>query len=687
VNKENKKQKIYEKKWFAIGLIVLVTFLVYSNTFKNEFVYEDHSQIVNNNFIKDWKYIPTIFKLDVRSATAYPFKGSYYRPLFLLSFIFDYSLWHLNPVGYHLTNLLIYIVTSVLIYILINYISKSGITALLTTLFFVVHPVHTEVVTYISGRDYLLSFLFYLLAFLLYIIHIKPAKPKRFFCLFFSLFFFFLALLSKEMAITLPFILLLYDFHFIDKKYPEKFISRVKKNYLLYFIVIGLYLILRVSVLGKVTFQSSLPYPGGTFYTAFLTMSRVFFHYIKLLIFPLHLSIEYVFPLSKSFFSKPSPIFSVFILFACVLTAFKVRKFSNVISFSIFYFFIVLLPVSQIIPTPIFIADRYLYFPSLGFCFLISTGIVRVYNLSEINFIKKAIILFFCCFFVFYSIVTINRNADWKDDITLWLKTVRVAPKSFRAHYNFGNVYSRKGLYNQAVDEYKKALQIRPNSSKAYNNLGFVYSKMGFLEKAIDEYQKAVHIQSDNARFHANLGIVFRKKNLLEKAIIHHEKAIKIDPHLYDSYDDLGMIYRRKYQYDKAIFIYKQAIQMDPDNEKTHFWLGFAYKKKGFYEQAIEEYRKAIYLKADYSKAHLNMGNIFLEINQIKNATEKYRIVVKLESNNFDVATAHNNLGIIYAKQKDYEKAFEEYNKAIEVRPNWFVPHDNLTLLYRKLDK
>jgi len=543
---ENKKQKIYEKNWFAIGLIVIVTFIVYANSLKNEFVYEDYDQIVNNDFIKSWTNIPKILKSDIWMTTADPEKSMYYRPLFLLSLLFDYHVWGLNPLGFHITNLLLHILNSILVYFTICLILNNKKVALLAGLFFSIHPINTENVSYISGRDYLLAFLFYLLSFLMFILLTR--NKKRIYYQIGSLFLFFLALLTKEIAIMLPFVLILYDYCFIYTKKRRKNLYSMINLYLPYFAVIGIYFLIRKTVLGALAYN--IPYHGGSLYATFLTMSRVFIHYIKLLILPVNLCLEYVFPISKTLFGKNLSIISIIILLAILIIAIRIYKSSKEISFSIFWFFITLIPVSQIIPTWFYIAERYLYFPSFGFYLLLAILIAKI-----LEYQKKLLILI-PFLLIFYEVKTIQRNNDWKDNLTLWTKTVKQCPDSFRAHLNLGLIYGKNGRIDMAIDEFTNALKTNWNMSedrkkvynriKAHISLGNCYGKKELYWKAAEEYKRALKIYPDNFLAHKNLGLAYFGLGKYDMAISEVETAQRIKPNDKDSLFLLSVIKANK---------------------------------------------------------------------------------------------------------------------------------------------
>lgn len=615
-----------KKLWFNLSIIIFLTLIVYVNSFQNDFVYDDSEVIVENIFIRNWKNFAKIFSKDYfRLAVEIA-----YRPICTLTFFIDYSLWKLNVFGWHLTNIALHLANAILIYFLVSLIfsqSSPPIThypspnhpvtqspghpviqlpiphspspiPLFTALLFALHPVLTEVVDGISFREDLLSFFFFLLAFYLYLrstqsptcppttqwwSHPITHYPSPLFytasCLCFVL-----ALFSKEMAITLPLVLILYDFCF------HRFTFKTKhfwKRYLIYFLLASVYLFGKFTVfkplnlvLQGVISPLKYEYPGGNFYTMVLTMSKAVLYYIKLLFFPTKLSVHYVFPIAQSLF-EPSVIISIGFLFIIFFVAIKLLKSFPAISFTIFYFFLTLLPVSNIIPFGPVIQERYLYFSTFGFCLFSALICAKTLNSLPRRQAgakaQKKIRRFggyFCIFSVLalYSLRTINRNRDWENNLTLWSKVLRIYPNSGQALFVLANEYSLRGEKGKAIAFYQKSLEkIHPLSFGAaliYNNLGILYQEEGEHDTAIKHFEKALAIVPQSSAMHNNLGMVYALSKRYEEAVKSFRKAIEIDASFIDAYLNLARVYLLKERYGEAAITLKKAAEIDPNNPK-----------------------------------------------------------------------------------------------------------------------
>ena len=499
---------------------------------------------------------------------------------------------------------------------------------------------------------------------------------------FASLFAFILALFSKEMAVTLPLVIILYDLCFKSKD-KAKVIYKQGGYYLGFFLVLAFYLFVRFFVFFNPL--KSLDYLGGSIYLTFLTMLKVFALYLKLLLLPINLCADYVVKVSSSPF-EPLVAGGIGLLVILLIISFKLYKWersselglSRLVSFAILYFFITLLPVSNIIPLGILMAERLLYIPSLGFCIVLAVILAKIPQLKikrvgsdptkapilmwGLTPLKSASILFLIL--LFYSITTINRNKIWANDFVLWEETVKNSPESFISHYNLGNKYRERGMYKRAIDEYGYAIALKPDSANAYNNRGTVYRERGEYEQAIKDYNKAIELEPDYELSYNNRGYTYGKKGKYDLAIKDFNKAIEIRPDYALAYYTRGYTYGKKREYDLAIKDFNRAIELKPDYAEAYNNRGYAYRKKGEYERAVKDYNKAIELKPDYVEAYINRGNAYNEEGEYEQAIKDYSKAIELEP---DAADAYYNLGVAYYKKGQYERAKEDFQRACEL--------------------
>lgn len=543
------KEQIYGKgssRLAVLGIVFIIT-LVYANSLMNLFVWDDYLVIVNNNFIKSWQNLPAVFSKVYLS----PFvkKGccffvdsgigsgeTSYRPAVTLSYFLDYSAWKLNAFGYHLTNLFLHITNALLLYFLINSLLKNRKAAFLGALLFALHPVNSEVVNLPSFREDLLSFLFYLASFISYIKLRDSPRPKVFLLYAFSLLSFALALFSKEMAVTLPIILITYDYFFTCPDKPPTVFGRPISYYLGYICVLLFYVWVRFFVMVNVS-EPPAEFVGGDFYTNILTMSRVIATYIKWIFIPV--GIPAIMPnepylISVSLFSPPV-LFSLGLIAVSFVAAVRLRKTSKVASFATLWFFLTLLPVANILPIPNYIASRYLYIPLAGFCLLIALYLAKSNSSKAVTGVVIAAL-------IFYSAASFRKNFSWRNNTVFHLGLVKRFPHNALGHAGLGDCFKEKGLSDKAINEYKIAIRLNPELLEAYNKLGIVCGEIGRYDDAVAYFKQALKIDPNNLGVYNNLAITYARIKNWPQARENWEKALKINPAFKESRDNLNKL-------------------------------------------------------------------------------------------------------------------------------------------------
>lgn len=636
-----KKQKILYIK--VTLLITAIAFVIYAKSFGNQFVWDDKRMVVENSFIKSWNYLPKLFTTELYHFVPTT-QSNYYRPLQTLSYMFDYSLWQLNVPGYHLTNLIFHILNATFIFSLVNLISKDRRLSLAVSLLFIVHPIHTESVSYISGRADLLVGFFLLLSFILFIKYSHYPPPKRSFCYVGSVISFILALLSKEIAIVFPILLLVYDRCFPAQVASLRFAKRIKERYLTFFIVDISYILLRITLLN---FTGQLITPRATnLYLRLLTMCKSIVIYIGLLFMPLNLHIERKLSPAGSFF-EPQVLACVLLVVIGVGVIWIYRSRKMVIYFGLLWFIVTLFPQSSLI-FPKTMAEHFLYLPSVGI-FLILAMLSKWLMGRRLSVARPMLI----SFLVFYAVLTWGQNINWKDPVTFYRWTLRYAPNSFKVHNNLGLVYEAKGLYDQAIYEYKRALEINPDYMHAHNNLGNVYTKMGLFDVAIKEYQEALKIKSN---------ILLVMDNLLNVYEIVIEEALRNNPHALLTNDNLMVIC------NKAIDEYRKRLQSGSDSDILHYNLGVLYRRKGLIQEALSEYEQALKINPNHISAHSNLGSLYEEEGFLDKAMAEFEKVVSIDP---QFSRGYYNMGVIYGNEGRWDQAIELWKKALEIDPNY----------------
>lgn len=566
--------------------IALFTLLVYVNSLGGSFIGDDKSFVVRNGFVHSPQNVAQFFA-DPSASAAGALKGDVYRPLTALSYALDYSIWKLSSCGYHLTNILLHAADSALVFFLIFLISGNYFTALITALLFSSHPVQTEAVTWISGRSNVLFLFFYLLSLIFYVRSARGEKrgvyPASVLCFLISLF-------SKEMAVTLPLIIIAYDMHFSGLRQ----LGRRILKYVPYFLAVLFFVAIRSQVLGK--FAQHAGWIDR--YGLFLTMLTVVVGYIRVMVFPLQLhAANYVVSVAVSFWeSRVLVSAAVLAALAAAIPVFFRR--SRFLSFFVCWFFITLLPVLNIVPIRTYQAERFLYLPSIGFCAVVASGLSLLNRKTLPRFPGKATAGMILAFIIIaaYSVRTVARNEDWKEEIPLYRAMVRSYPMSPWALNVLGGALLEAGEHEEALKILRRSVALKKDNAESRGGLGQCYLACGRFKEAAAELEEAVKLNPQNPVTRNTLGAAYMNMGRDDDAKKQFVISLKGSPELLGPALNLGHLEERKGKYREAIKIYAAMLGRVEKREETaaiFIRIGDAYAKMLQPARAKEYYGKA----------------------------------------------------------------------------------------------
>jgi protein O-mannosyl-transferase len=605
-------------KGILIAIIAIACLAPYYNTLFAGFVWDDNIFIVHNPYLKSFRFLPEFFTHDFWSIGIQRLASGYYRPLLAVSFMLDYSLWQAGSFGYHLSNLAFHIITSILFFLFLKILLKDTLISLFASLIFSAHPIHTESVSFISGRVDILPFIFMLLSLVFFL---KYYANKRFYiyphyqCIgvgvyLISLVSFFLSLLVKEMAITLPLIVLCIDYFFLSRLSFKGVIKNFVRIHLGFFIVLGLYLAMRFYIIDRAFMFSNTRhalnfFAGNSPYWRLFTVIKILGQYTRLLILPYNLKAYYYFAAANSLF-EPAVFTSAIALISLVFIAVKnIRKYP-VLAFSITWFFITALPVSNIIPIGNIFAERYMYIPSAGFSlaigFLFSWLLKKNITLHLLNW-KAALYAIFLLLIIALGRVTFERNKVWNNEFTFWYETARAEPSSPVAHCNLASAYYAMNSLKEAITEVKVAVGLYPNYYEAFDLLGDIYLKKGLADEAIKAYKIAIDISPDRETAYNSLACAYAKSGRHEEAIEAGLMALNNNPRFDDARYNLALSYTNAGLIYEAIQAYEEYLKISPDNYAALVELGNLYYRKGDKSRARFYWQAALKISQDYKPA------------------------------------------------------------------------------------
>jgi len=569
------------KTLYPLIIIVILVFGINFNTLFNDFVYDDNHEVLQNHWIRDIKYLPEIF-----SSNSWGFAGrdsNYYRPLNHVIRMINYHIFGFVPWGFHLVNVIFHAGVSVLVFLIAGRLFTRADKSFFTIPFvaaalFAAHPIHTEQVAWVSSIAGLSLAFFYLLSLYFYITATSEGHTSKVGYVL-SVVSFFLALLSKEQALTLPVVIMIYDYLF---RYAPQRKADYAKRYLPYLLVAGIYFILRMLALKG--FVPVISHSSLTVYQYAINVFPFFVKYLGKLVLPVHLNAYYVFHPVLSIF-EPEAIISLAVTTVFIAMMYRAFKKNRTLFFS---FSLIVIPLLPALYIPAFgvnaFSERYLYLPSFGFVLLVSS--IFAWARSKSKRWAIAVTTGFFLVLVVYSVGVVSRNTVWKNDYSLWQDTVRKSPDGYVPHNSFGKASHQRGLIDDAIEHFNTALKLYPRHAEAHNNLGVIYGGKGLTDKAMEHFQIAIQLNPDYADAHNNIGIAYGSRGWFSKAREHFQAAIHIRPGFDDFHHNMAVTCMNLGLIDEAIAYFQNALKLNPNAVNTHLGIAKAYEIKGMTSQA-----------------------------------------------------------------------------------------------------
>ncbi len=641
-----------ERRIFLAFIFFIVSaFVIYFNSLNGEFIGDDVTLIENNIAIQtvSFENIIDIFSrpfFDVLHPSLGRTIGmegdAYYRPLSLLSYVFDYAIWHRIPFGYHLTNLLIHILSVIFLFILIYDITQHRGFSFICATLFLTHPISSRYVSSISGRTDLLCFMFFILSLVCYGRYIYSEERKKYVFLACSIVSFILALLSKEMAVSLPIIIFLYDLCFNKVSFYKKWKRRVSV-YSIFVIILFIYLYIRGNVVDMGFSDYIAAGLSQDFYLRMLTVSDITLSHLKsfLLPFNIYYSWHYV-PLVSSYFGIEFFIFSflVTILVCSLILSWQKDK---MIFFGIGWFCITYFPVSNVVPIYLTIArynlftgEQFMHIPMIGIILMIvkmAYGYENLFSNTIVkNIIKRILIWIFIIIILTFSLLTIYYNIAWSNAVYYNLKILEQIPNSIEARISLGVAYFRKGEIYKALNLFEEAMHMQEARGMReritpvpYQNLILIhYEILENLDKAKSLCYRGLDIFPDYYIFYYFLAEIHFKEKNYRQAIIYSKKTLSINPTFQYC---IQLLHKLLAEYSKEhqdiIQRYRKQIKNSPKNINAFIDLGKFYQSYYLFDRAIDYYKEALRIEPQSDVAISNLSYCFEQLSMKYNSNKK----------------------------------------------------------------
>lgn len=558
----------------ALGLV----FTVFSGTLDYSFVNRDDPHYVEKN-----PYIFSLSPQNVKEIFSRP-HFHLYIPVTMLSYALDYQFYGFDPFGYHWGNLLLHLANVALVYILVFFLARDWLIALGAALIFGVHPVQVESVVWISERKNVLSAFFFFVTLFCYAEAKRGTKysgrAEKL-----GWVFFLLACLAKPGVVSLPLLLMAFD-HCFDSSPKRKW-----RGYAPYFAIAALtVLISAASHRGS----GLIAYFGGSFERTMLAMAVAMMKYFELIFYPLNLHYFYVFPVYRSVF-EPAVLFSVIGLMGLALIFWLLHQKDKKIFFWGAWYLILLLPVSNIIPFPSLMNDRYLYLPIIGMTVLVLAGLKRF-----VGALPAGILLLVSV--VSLSFITLQRQLVWAPGRILKQNIRLDREDQYRVYLKTGVYFLKKGLSGHAVDFLKKALAARETAA-VYGYLGAAYLQMDQYDLARGHLEKAMALDPAVSGYRNDLAVVYMKQGRLEDAIKEMRQAVSMAPQDLLTRSNLAGLLAETGRKDESLAELEAAAKINPDFYGVLFNLGVYYFEKGRMDLARRYWTRFLDLYPDYPGA------------------------------------------------------------------------------------
>lgn len=477
-------------------LFLVIGLVIYGPVMKGPFIFDDDLFIVQNKQVHSLSNIPQML-VSSTSDRALDTHSNFYRPLQQISFSILYACFGAKAMPFHLFSVLLHSLNAFWVFLLFLELLKSRIPSLLGALLFLIHPINTEAVCYISGLADVLG-MFFMLSGLLLFIKTCFVADQFYKCALLTLLSFMLALLSKEnLVILFPFFLLLYYF-FYNSIVNH---SRIRGLLGLFLILTVGYIVLKFTVFnftGSAGLTNEQNEYTENIVTRFLTFFHVIPEYIRMIFYPYHLNYEKPYVAYSNLKSAESMIGLLVCILFLVSVIFAYRRKYKILFFALSWMGIAFIPYSGIIPLNAIYLEHWLYFPLVGFCLLFAALLAYIPVIARITAMMACVVVF-----ILFGMRTAVRATEWASIEKFYTNELVYTQDAVRIYNNLAMYYADQKKLQKAIQYYQKALQIKDAFPQLHHNMANLYGDMGEVDKAIDEYYKALRL---NPNFYFSLG-------------------------------------------------------------------------------------------------------------------------------------------------------------------------------------
>lgn len=569
--------RAFRNTYIFPALLVAVVFLLYGRTLTFDFVnYDDYDLVLRNtDFLKDPGNILTSFS--THAFTSHRDEGVYYRPVLLISYFADYALWGVNPAGFHLTNVLLHAAATVLLFLLIvELLAQAGnrgggagkgpasstarpdidpdrLVAGLAALLFAVHPVQTESVAWISGRNDVLLGLLLLASLLCYVSQYREsARREMMFPL--SVAFFIAAILTKESAIFFLPLFPLYELGVRRESLVTLFTGAKHLRVSVFLAVVVAYLGVRYNIFGVFIGAEAL-YGRIPFYNRFLMAPGMGLTNLLFLVWPANLSV--VHPLENViWFEWPAILAAIGAAAALFYAAVRYFRRDPLLSFSVAWLLACLVPLLNVFPLAVPILEHRLYVASAGFLLAVTLIAVRAGARGRRASAPPAALAAAC---LLLAVLSWARLPVWTNSETLWLDALVKEPAAPRPYFNLAGYYFEQQKYDRTIALLGTYVKLKPEDFMGWSKLRQTYFLAGRPMDAAAVCRTLIDQNPRNISRYVEAGVLFERLSLGDSVVAVYEEGLRVDPAAHQLHRRLGAWYQSTGVTGKALWHLRAA--------------------------------------------------------------------------------------------------------------------------------
>jgi len=608
--------------------LVAITLAVFLQVSQHDFIcLDDPVYVTSNNDIQSgitpkgvlWAFYTDHAKL--------------WHPLTWISLMLDHQLYGLNTGGYHVTNLILHILSTLLLFELLKRMTGAVWRSAFVAALFAIHPLHVETVSWVTKRKDVLSGFFWMLTLFLYVYYTEKPAIQRYLLV---LLCYACAVMSKPMVVTLPVIMILLDYWPLSRLRIG--IKNKKGSLILWqlkektpFFILSMVSVFSVFYIHRV--RGNPLEVGPPFASRLANAFFSFMAYLHKTFWPRDLSFFYPFSDQIPLWQVLGSAGMIVVISFAILMAMKRLPFLFV---GWAWYAITIAPVIGIIfNSDRTMSDNYTYLPSIGIFILTAWSVPLLFPRQ--GWRQKILATAGMLLIAVLALMAWKQCGYWKDNATISRHSLEIEKNNYMAHNVLGSALLTEGKPEEAISQYNESIRLKPGYAHTYVGRGRVYEKLGQYQRALNDFNH----------------------------------AISLAPYSSDAFNSRGLVYVKLGRHQQALHDFNQAISLNPSESDAYLNRAMVYEKLGQYQKSIHDYNRINPGDAD---AFNNRGTVFYKLGRYQQAINDYSHAIRLQPEHAD---GYNNRGLAYGRTGRYQQAIDDFNKAIRLKPNFADAYNN----------